>query len=361
MNHTYDTFIKKVDILSKALEKSTDRTRSMLYVVTFFSVLILVTSFNAYLAWDRKINAHERVLVSQEFKLIPKASIEPFNNTLATELRRSNIQEYIDITNEAVNESIAKIIHDIQFQYSGNQIASTALNVYIRSLETNRLLLPQSDYFKLFLDRQKFTVPLIGLTCYADDLYLIGGIGLIILLTYSFFSVRRENRIVERIAKTVKYVEISDPKDYLHNHNYSEREVSLIKHNLLEYIFYGCVEFFIFNTGLTRKDYSTQEGGVTKDKTNSIGRAVLKTTYWLPIFAMCFALFFEVKSFVDRYHFINHSDHFELYFRYFIALAILITNIWQSRIINELNHSNSELIDEMYDTIKGSRERLGLE
>lgn len=361
MNHTYDSFLKKIDILSKALEKSTDRTRSMLYVVTFFSLLILVTSFNAYLAWDRKINAHERVLVSQEFKLIPKASIEPFTDTLTIELRRSNIKEYLNITNKTVNDSIAKIIHDIQFVYSTNPIASTALNQYIRSLKKEGLLLSSSDYFKLFLDRQKFTVPLIGLTCYADDLYLIGGIGLIILLTYSFFSVRRENRIVERIAKTVKYVDKSDPTDYLYNHEYNEREVSLIKHNLLEYIFYGCVEFFIFNTGLTRKDYSSQQRGALKDKTNTVGRIVLKTSYWLPIFSMCFALFFEVKSFIDRYDFINYSDHFELYIRYFIAAIILGINIWQSRIINELNHSNSELIDEMYDIIKSSREKLGLE
>lgn len=361
MNHTYDTFIKKVDILSKALEKSTDRTRSMLYVVTFFSLLILVTSFNAYLSWDRKINAHERVLVSQEFKLVPKASFELFNDTLGTELKRSNIKEYINITNKEVNESIAKIIHAINFKYDTNLIASIAIKNYIRSLEQHNLLLSQSDYFKLFLDRQKFTIPLIGLTCYADDLYLIGGIGLIILLTYSFFSVRRENRIVERIAKTIIYVTKGDATDFLHNHPYNEREVNLIRHNLLEYIFYGCVEFFIFNTGLTRKDYSTQTEGSTKDKTNIIGRVVLKYLYWLPIFSMCFALFFEVKSFVDRYDFINQSDHFELFLRYIITGAILVTNIWQIRIINKLNHANSELIDEMYNIIKESRNKLNFE
>jgi hypothetical protein len=223
------------------------------------------------------------------------------------------------------------------------------------------LLLSQSDLFKLFLDRQKFIIPLIGLTCYADDLYLIGGIGLLILLTYSFFSIRRENRIVERIAKTVEYIDKSAPSDYLHNHTYNDREIRLIKHNLLEYTFYGCVEFFIFNTGLTKADYSSQQDGVTKDKTNKVGRAVLSSSYFLPIFAMIFALLCEVMSYITRFYYLTESDHYEIIVRYLIALALLIINIRQSLFINQLNHSNSILIDKMYDTIKSSRKNLDIE
>lgn len=361
MNHTYDTLIKKIDILAKALEKSTERTRTMLYLVTFFSLLIIVTSFNAYLAWDRKINAHERVIASQEFKLIPKASVKKFNEDFRKELAKSGISEYKNLSPKEMDNLIDKVVHDIQNTYKSDSIASAALDNYINSLRCKGLLLPQSDYFKLYLDRQKFTIPLIGLTCYADDLYLIGGIGLIILLTYSFFSVRRENRIVDRIAKNIDYIEISDPKDYLHDHSYNEREISLIKHNLLEYTFYGCVEFFIFNTGLTKSDYSSKNEMEVLGKTNKIGRAVLAASYWLPIFAMVFAMFFEVKSLIERYHYLHGNDIWELSIRYSIALVLLIINIRQSIVINTLNNSNSILIERMFGKIRASRENVGLD
>lgn len=74
MNHIYDTFIKKTEILSKALEKATERTRTMLYVVTFFSLVIIVTAFNAYISWDRKLNANDRLLLSEELNLVPASS-----------------------------------------------------------------------------------------------------------------------------------------------------------------------------------------------------------------------------------------------------------------------------------------------
>lgn len=357
MNHIYDTFLRKVDILSKALEKSTERTRTMLYFVTFFSLLILVTSFNAYLAWDRKLNAHERMLLSEELMLIPSSSLKPYNKILTDKLRSSSIEEYRSLHYSYTDSNIAHIIHDLQNNYSKNTIATIALDEYIKDLVSEKLILSQSDYFKLYLDRQKFTIPLVGLSCYADDLYLIGGLGLVILLTYSFFSVRRENRIVERIEKNIQYIAKEDSEKYLHVNSYTEVEIALIKHNLLEYVFYSCVEFFIFNTGLTKTDRSAGK----KEKTNIVGRWVLSALYFFPIFSMLFALFFEVKSFVDRFNYINPSDHVELYIRYGLALAFVIINVWQSLFIRRLNMDNSRLIDKMYDEVKKSRENLGLD
>ena len=366
MNLIYDSFVRKIEILSKALEKATERTRTMLYVVTFFSLVILVTTFNAYLAWDRKLNAQERLLLSDEFKLIPPSSLKPFNHQFARKIRQSCISKYKYYSDSYFDNNIVDIIHDIQEHYPNDTSYINALDEYIDSLRNEHLLLSESDYFKWFFDRQKFTIPILGLACYADDVYLIGGLGLLILLTYCFFNVRREFRIVQRFYVTIRYIDKRGAKEFLHNGSYNEEETKLIRHNLLEIAFYGCVEFFIFNTGLTRDDYiltlknENDSTETEKKKTNKPGRIVLLIMYYLPIVAMCFALFFEIKSLFDRHTYLNSYDFFELSIRYFLTGIFLLINVWQCLIINKLNKDNSSLIDKMYQIIIKSRDDLKL-
>lgn len=358
-NLIYDTFIKKTEILSKALEKATERTRTMLYVVTFFSLLIMVTAFNAYLSWDRKLNADERLLLAEEMGTIPSSAFKHFNRILATRLNECGVS----ISNTDIDNNSAKVIKSLQEKSKNNPCIDKVLEEYVDSLRIKGLVVNPSDYFRMFFERQKFTIPILGLSCYADDVYLIGGFGLLILLTYSFFSVRRENRIVQRMARSIEYVDEKEPKEYLDNHTYSANELALIKHNVMEYIFYGCVEFFIFNTGLSKTDITIGHGKKSNKKmdfTNTSGRLALSWLYYLPIFAMVFSLTFEVKSVIDRYNYLNATDFFELGIRYFLTFLFLTVIVLQCSWIKSLNRDNSVLIDAMYNRILNSRESLSL-
>jgi len=366
MNHIYDSFIRKTDILTKALEKATERTRTMMYFVTFFSLVIIVTSFNAYLAWDRKLNANERLLLAEELKLIPSSSIKPYNHILVKTLKKCSVL----ISTDSIDKNTASIVINLQAQSENFPCIKEALDKYTDTLRVKQLILTQSDYFKLYLDRQKFTIPILGLSCYADDVYLIGGLGLLILLTYSFFSVRRENRIVQRISKSIDFIDEKDPKEYLHSHSYSIEELAMIKHNLLEYIFFGCVEFFLFNTGLTKTDIRIQpkderskndENKNKVDVTNTSGRFVLSALYYLPIAAMSFALLLEIISLVQRHDYLNKGDFWELGIRYIVTGLFLTVNILQCYWISKLNNDNSLLIDNMFQKIIISRKAVGLE
>ncbi len=368
MNHIYDSFIRKTDILAKALEKATERTRTMMYFVTFFSLLIIVTSFNAYLAWDRKLNANERLLLAKELSLIPSASLKPYNHWFAGKLEECNVS----VTPDSIDKYTAKIVMTLQEEdkYKNDVCIQQALDDYADTLKSKHLIVSAGDNFKLFLDRNKFTLPIIGLSCYANDIYLIGGMGLLILLTYSFFSVRRENRIVQKIAKSIDFIEEKDPKVYLHTNSYSQDELAMIKHNLLEYIFYGCVEFFIFNTGLTKTDITihkeaenatSNESDTQIDRTNSSGRFVLSALYYLPIAAMSIALLLEIGSLIIRHDYLSFWDWIELAIRYVLTGAILFVNILQCYWINKLNADNSHLIDKMFRKIRTSRKAVGLD
>lgn len=368
MNHVYDSFIKKTDILTKALEKATERTRTMMYFVTFFSLVIIVTSFNAYLAWDRKLNANERLLLAKELKLIPSASLKPYNHILVEALKGCDI----NITPDSIDKHTANIFLTLQEKAheQNNDCIQIALDGYADSLREQQLIVSTNDNFKLFLDRNKFTIPIIGLSCYANDIYLIGGFGLLILLTYSFFSVRRENRIVQRISKSIDFIDEKDPKVYLYTNSYSQEELAMIKHNLLEYVFFGCVEFFIFNTGLTKTDITihkkdgsetTNEENEKIDRTNSSGRFVLSAMYYLPIAAMSIALLLEIISLILRHDYLSKWDFWELGIRYILTAIILTMNILQCYWINKLNDDNSLLIDKMFQRIRASRKSVGLD
>jgi hypothetical protein len=364
MNLVYDSLTKKVDILSKALGSATERTRTMLYVVTFFSILILITAFNAYLSWDRKLNAQERLFLSKELNLIPASYFKPYNYKLAQCLRNFPISKYKNCRDSYVDSFAADIIYDLQNNYHSNTTITDSLDHYISSLRSAQLLLPQSEFFKVYLDRQKFVIPIIGISCYADDVYLIGGLCLLLLLTYSFFSVRRENKIVERISATVEYIYISNPKDYTDNESFTNTGAALVKHNLLETVYFSCTEFFIFNTGLTISDYPSSRDykeylSFTNTKTNRSGRLVLQISYYLPFISLLFAFSFEIKSLINRFNFINNNDLIDLSIRYAFVVVFIILIFRQCLIINKLNQKNSKLINEMFEIIQKSREKLG--
>lgn len=362
MDYLYDSFNRKVDVLSKALEKATERSRTMLYVVTFFSILVLVASFNAYWSWDRKLNAKERVLLALELNLIHPNELAPHNDILAAELRNCNCGQYQGVDNDYVNSNIAKIVHDLNENQDNNTYLKQALKNYLDSLEANDLLLSKSDYFRVYWDRQKFTIPILGLSCYADDIYLVGGLCLSILLTYSFFSIRREARTLTRMKIEMNSISKSTTVRFISHSNQSQVDLDLIKHNTLERIFYSCVEFFIFNTGQIRDDYG--DGHSDSDgmkKTNKVGRKVLKLSYWFPLISLSYSFSLDLFSLYQRIQFVNTSDTLELGLRYFFAVGFILVVAIQSYVINKINWQNSSMVDEMFEIVRGSRKKVGLE
>jgi hypothetical protein len=262
----YETFINRVELLHHDLEKASERCRLMLYIITLGSMLISVVNFNANVSWDTKINAKDRLLLSQELNTVPPFLLRRYNDSLAMNLGRKDLKYFNDHAAKEIRLLCDSL--DAIPNLPGKEKKQHALDTYLSGLTKNNLLIDNKTYFDFFIKHQQFTIPLIGLSCSVSDMFLLCSIFFIIILSYNNFNLRREDRIVFRIYKSFLYIKKYD--DALTKFGIStidEYKRLSIKVTLLDMIFQGTVNSFVFSEPASfGKDYWSEEDDSKKNR-----------------------------------------------------------------------------------------------
>jgi hypothetical protein len=195
---------------------------------------------------------------------------------------------------------------------------------------------------QIYLDRQYINVPLLGFKFSVHDVNVIGSIGLCVLVTLSFFSNRREFWITHEVFETFIYVEkrITD---------------SLIKSEdrlfLLEYIYHGCIQNYIFTTP-TKDDYLAKGSLDPEDykdanyKTNVYGRRFVLGLNFLPIIAITISHWNHIFS-------TNNGKplYYEIFFRFAVLLVSAYYILYQTRISLSIFKASVKLQRYMFTVI----------
>lgn len=192
--------LKKIDILLEATKNGASRTRYVFLTTIISSAIILISVFNSYWSWARHWNMDDREGFAIEHHFITSSFFDSVLLSQKKQLLKYPIfqQKY---------DSLMKKDEDIM----------------------------KKIYADIFFQRRSITLPLLNVKCYVDDISAISGAAFVVIITWFFFTVRRENHSIRKIQSTFNSVHKSGP----HTQN---------KYDLLDFIFQGCSQSFIFLT-----------------------------------------------------------------------------------------------------------------
>ncbi len=373
MNYLYDLFIKKAEILSHALEKANERCRLMLYVTTLGSVLLIVVTFNTYYSWNTKINARDRMMLSEETGSVSLWQMRKFDYDLGRQLGILDLETFHrNISKNVLN--LSKKLDKDHFSENDYKIAE-ALSGYFENLNRSGLIIDKTTYFDAFLKRQSFTIPLLGLSCSESDLFFIGSIFIIILLVYTYFNVRREERILYRIVKSIKFIDQANLQISLGIRDKTDiYEILSIKYKALEILFQGCVNSFVFTTiandsddywvGNERQNFLPSasddywQNTATTSKSNGLASFVKRYIDYFPIISLTFIGVSDLISFYRVFTYLNTNDIIEFWGKFILGLILYILCFRQCRIIHTVNSNTAHRLMDMRNVIKRYRADL---
>src|SRR4051812_14912430 len=105
----YELFMSRLGLLHHNLEKASERCRLMLYIITLGSILISIVNFNANISWDRKINAKDRLLLSEELSTISPLLLKEYNDQLVKDLDYKNLDSFNSNSTIIINDICRKL------------------------------------------------------------------------------------------------------------------------------------------------------------------------------------------------------------------------------------------------------------
>lgn len=338
-----ELFQKRIDLLINQLSMSTSRSRVIMYLSTLGSFLIFISVFNFHFTWERKMNSRERPLLALEFKLIHPEMISSEIETLSN---------CIGLERSYTKDNIQSIYNHYSTSSFKNQ---TCINDFILSLSKRNLLISTDEYFKFHSERLKFTIPFLGIVCYVDDLVLIGGLGLLMLIVYYFFNQRRTYRILERLYSIMRFVD-GNPVEryYTTNENTSEYEKLNIKFNILEIITQGATNNFVFTVPANINQYYFN--GL--NRSNRIGAILLDFLGFLPLIVMFFAIVVDIVSTVKNFDYLSSFDKTEFAIIIVLSLILFVLLVIQSIRNNRIIETNKTIINSILQIATSSRSRM---
>ncbi len=172
-------------------KESTARTRRVFLIINLASILLLISFFNYKYSWLRHQKSYyehnlekPKIEISQDFKE-KLVKIFPFKDTSMTEEEFLNSNAEINrFTNLSVTDSlIAEINDNLSYDDSRNLMEETF----------------KSDF-------SFFNIPIIGVRVYLQDVPLLGGMAISILLTWFLFARKKERQIISQISKEIKNI-----------------------------------------------------------------------------------------------------------------------------------------------------------
>jgi hypothetical protein len=366
-------FLFNIESLSQKVKASSERSRTLFYFLTLTSFLILLTSYNANFSWDRKLNANDRLILSEEIGAIPKAAIKPHIHILR------NAFSNTELTDDVILDDLPKYLEICVNISEVNNEAKAALDKFILKLYEKNLIISKESYFDFFIKRQTFTIPIIGVTCFVDDIYLVGGFIIIILLTYYFFNLRRENRIVFKLYKKFMYIVIhkyskKHIEDELNSKfgkgSWDELDKFHLILNYIEFIHDSCTQNFVLATA-TLDDYKkVNEPSKSMEnefelynedigfKKNTTAREILKVLHLLPFLALLFVWLVDIYTAYYRWHYLSSSDVLELLIKYFIAFVMICFSLMQCIIIKKLLFDTNQMNHIMFNNLSKFKQKF---
>jgi hypothetical protein len=314
MNFKTINLFKKIDTLHKASEKAADRNRYYLFATIFACIIICVGIYINLFSWDNHLNELER----NDFAL-NNLHIKP---------------------NATINDSIAA------------------------QLNVDRKV--KDIFTELWIGRHYINVPIFGFKFSVDDVNIIGSVALCTLITMFFFSNRREFWITHEIFETFLYVEKSFWKDESEETDAAKSETSNRakfhdKLFVLEYIYHGCIQNYIFTTP-TKDDFLPKSDKINIDdykiaryETNLIGRGFMQVLYLLPVITLLIIFGTDIYSLFVHDHIFSlanvKSINNEIGCRFgFLILSIVYC--WkQTQYNNYIFKASVNLQKHMYEAI----------
>jgi len=164
---------KTADLLISSYSGSAHRTRKIFIILNIVSIILMIAFFNSNYSWLRH----------KETKYI---------------------KDYLDLQNS-------------------NIISDNAVTIKQKLDIQNRQRLIEKNA----VDHRFLNIDLVGIVIYVEDLPLLGSFALAILLTWFFYSIRRETGIIREIQKRIN----------------TESDK-----NIVDYVFYGVSFKLLFNT-----------------------------------------------------------------------------------------------------------------
>ncbi len=299
MEHHIDQIrIEYLRNLISSSNNASSRSRTTYFILSLTCFFILIGVFNMELSWERHINFKEREQLGFNKNLYPTDSgaIKILSNNLSY---------------EDASEKSKKIF-----------------DAYLQNISNN--------YTYEFFKRYEVTIPILGIRVFSSDLSVISSTSILILITWLFYSIRREYHIVDKIKQ-----EFSSSDSFL---------------EIRKMIYYGSVFENVFVTATKNSILNQYQSH------NSRFRKFIKWTISpLPIMFIlrifpALTIFITMSS--DIIPLLKHNDffykyQFEILTReiYSFLLFIMVTQLifrnakFDKKITKDLAYMNSNLVN----------------
>lgn len=265
--------LKKIDVLLDATKNAASRTRYVFLTTIVSSIIIIFSLFNADMSWQRFLNSVDRKDFAKNHAFIPPGYT------------------------------------DDSFMYR--------------------------IYAEIFLQRRTVVLPLLNIRCTVDDFSVIAGLGMVILVTWFFFSVRREHHTIQKVDAT--FQNIRNRADY-------ERQAQF---DLLDMVFHGCSQNFIFLTA-TQLDQASPVLRFKKNTKNRTGRLIVKLLHFIIPISLALILLSDINSIVQlKSHGVIDGQFSEALGRDIICFLGFLYCTYQCVNISKLNNKSINILSGM--------------
>jgi hypothetical protein len=266
MDNFFDNYL---DRLINSSNNASARSRTTYFILSLSCIFIIIGVFNMEMSWERHLNFKERLTLGFDQNLYPQ------NSNVLLVLKNKLSYDSLDKSSQIIYE---KYIDNMSQNY------------------TNEL-------FKRF----ELQIPVLGTRIFSSDLSLLASLGIVVLFTWLYFSIRREYHIVKKIKE-----EFDKTNSF----------------NIRKHLFYGTVYENVFTTAT--KDHVkftavTMPNFVSKVLRLFIKyispRTVMAILRFLPTITIFFTIFSDLRYLPDTI-FGEYST--EIVFRLLIAMINML-------------------------------------
>jgi hypothetical protein len=174
--------LKTIETRLNGIRDATKRSRFVFIIMTIASAAILITVWNASLSWDSGIASLREAPKAEAKDHAPEASsIEPTSTTALGGQAKAN-----------------------------DPLKQTIVNEWMRN--------------------QLISIGILGIRVHGTDLSVIGSVGLIVIMTWYFYSQRRENRAIVKLLR----------------HCIKEYKAGRIGRDVCSMVFHGIIDSTVF-------------------------------------------------------------------------------------------------------------------
>lgn len=290
----FENLQKKISLNIDGLKDATSRARTVFIIINIACAIIFMALFNQQFSWLQHLNVNER----------------PYDTCIK------------DAGVDMVDPSRAEM---------------------------------RKHYVDIYFSNEFFVVPILGIKVAVSDLTVYTALAMVIFITWTFFTSRRENHILTEIKHDFDLIanKIATPGGVVASGGGSPPDDVTIEDwkILLSNIYSGCFQNFVFITA-TFNDYYTKTG----HGKNHIARSVKDVMMLLPVFLMLFILGTDINDYVTRPVMKQYLWSFAR-LDGFMLLSIIYVVI-QIRIVLDTERDTKQKLSEMYAIVEGNSSGL---